>query len=98
LEEGTVGVWVEEPRGVSKICAVGVRVKGGVTLHGVALNVTTDLSYFDLIVPCGLVGRRVTSLAEVMGGRCPEMGEVKRRMGEVMVRRLREGRRLRTEG
>src|SRR5687768_15331766 len=55
-----VGVWTSHNGQPGKVCAIGVRVKRGVTLHGLALNVTTDLSYFNLIVPCGLVGRGVT--------------------------------------
>lgn len=90
LESGAVGVWAEGPRGLSKVCAVGVRVKGGVTLHGLALNVTTDLSHFELIVPCGLAGRPVTSMAELMGGRAPPppMGEVAERVAGELGRRL----------
>ncbi|MHC5022568.1 MAG: lipoyl(octanoyl) transferase LipB [Planctomycetota bacterium] len=62
----------------SKICAMGVRVSRWVSMHGLALNVTTDLSHFDLIVPCGLAGRRVTSMRELLGDACPSMDDVKR--------------------
>lgn len=75
-----VGVWAPDPPGsatLAKVCAIGVRVRRGVTLHGLALNVTTDLSYFDLIVPCGLLGRPVTSLRKLLGARTPPMGAVK---------------------
>ncbi len=63
---GLAGVWLDvdsgEPR---KICAIGVRLKGGRTMHGFALNVSTDMRYLrDHIVPCGIVDRPVTSLAE----------------------------------
>ena len=62
--EGYPGVWVDpdghEPR---KICAVGARHSRRRTMHGFALNVNCDLSMFDNIVPCGIVGKRVTSLA-----------------------------------
>lgn len=58
------GVWA----GDRKVCAIGVRVaRRRVTLHGFALNCTTDLSWFDAIVPCGLAGRGVTSLSELCG-------------------------------
>jgi len=81
LEPGAIGVWVNDPNNpessAKKICALGVRVKAGVSMHGIALNVTTDLSYFDLIVPCGLSGRGVTSLFEVLGNACPSMDLIK---------------------
>src|SRR5439155_6321783 len=58
------GVWA----GDRKVCAIGIRVKRArVTLHGFALNCTTDLSWFDAIVPCGLAGRSVTSVTELAG-------------------------------
>ncbi|MGQ9532490.1 MAG: lipoyl(octanoyl) transferase LipB, partial [Desulfotomaculales bacterium] len=60
---GYTGVWV----GAAKIAAIGVGVREGVTMHGFALNVDPDLAYFDLIVPCGLRGRSVTSLARELG-------------------------------
>lgn len=68
-----VGVWVERrdpPAGhpkTAKIAAIGVRIRKGVTMHGLALNVSTDLSYFDLIVPCGLKDRAVTSVSQELG-------------------------------
>lgn len=58
------GVWV----GRDKVAALGVRVTGGVTMHGFALNVTTDLAYYDAIVPCGLADRGVTTLARLVPG------------------------------
>ena len=64
--------------GDAKVCALGVRVSRWVSMHGLALNVTTDLSHFDLIVPCGLVGRRVTSLERELGAACPSIDDVKR--------------------
>jgi len=66
--QGLVGVWVETPRGDAKIAALGVRVNvRGVTKHGVALNVNTDLRYFEGIVPCGIHDKGVTSLAALSG-------------------------------
>lgn len=70
------GVWVGPPPG-SKICAMGVRVKQWVSMHGLALNVSTNLAHFDLIVPCGLAGRAVTSLQQQLGAACPSMSSVK---------------------
>ena len=62
--EGLPGVWVE---GTRKLAAVGVRVKRGVTTHGLALNVSTDLAWFDEMVPCGIPGCQVTSLERETG-------------------------------
>jgi lipoate-protein ligase B len=81
-DECAIGVWV----GGKKICALGVRIKRGVSLHGVAVNVTTDLRYFELIVPCGLAGKGVTSLKELLAGKAPAMEKVKR----VVVEKMKE--------
>lgn len=63
LAEGLTGVWVND----RKIAAIGVKISRGVVHHGFAINVNTDLSYFDHIVPCGITDRQVTSMAEVLG-------------------------------
>jgi lipoyl(octanoyl) transferase len=74
-----IGVWVKRPDDAlaAKIAAIGVRIRRGVTLHGLALNVTTDLRYFDLIVPCGLANRPVTSMHKLLGGQTPSLEDVK---------------------
>lgn len=66
------GVWV----GNNKICAVGTRIKDRATMHGIALNVENDLGIFGLIVPCGIAGRSVINLAQVLGI-SPSMDRVK---------------------
>jgi lipoyl(octanoyl) transferase len=68
--QGRVGIWVRGPEGgEAKIAAIGVRIRRWVAFHGVALNVAPDLEHFDGIVPCGLAGYGVTSLAAL--GRAP---------------------------
>jgi len=61
--DGITGVWV----GGAKIAAIGVKISRGVAYHGFAINVTTDLSYYSHIVPCGIPDRPVTSVAQVLG-------------------------------
>lgn len=68
------GVWVGE----RKICAMGVRLSRWVSMHGLALNVAPDLDQFGLIVPCGLVGRPVTSIQRELGSNSPGVAEMKR--------------------
>lgn len=75
-DEGATGVWIGEGGG-RKVCAMGVRVSRWVTMHGLALNVAPDLGHFDLIVPCGLAGRPVTSLAVELGPSAPTVESVK---------------------
>ena len=60
---GRPGVWVDG----AKVSAIGVAIRSGVSLHGFALNVAPDLAWFDDIVPCGLAGAPVTSLARILG-------------------------------
>lgn len=73
------GVWIDSTihRQPAKIAAMGVRVRRWISLHGLALNVTTNLDHFALIVPCGLAGRPVTSMQQQLGDRCPTMADVR---------------------
>ena len=70
--QGFTGVWIED----RKIASIGVHARDWVTWHGFALNVTTDLRYFDLIVPCGIPAVRMTSLAGELSPREVPMTEV----------------------
>lgn len=76
--EGRVGVWVRRPekgpQAEDKIAAIGVRLRGWVSSHGVSLNVAPDLEHFSGIVPCGVTGHGVTSLADL--GLNPVMSRV----------------------
>ncbi len=63
--EGFTGVWIEDENGQRKLCAIGVHLSRWVTMHGLALNVNTDLKYFNNIIPCGIkeVGKTVSSIS-----------------------------------
>jgi lipoyl(octanoyl) transferase len=75
---GETGVWVDAlNKGKErKICAMGVRCSRWITMHGFALNVNTDLSYFNHIIPCGIQNKKVTSIKNEVGREVP-MEEVK---------------------
>jgi lipoyl(octanoyl) transferase len=68
-EIGKTGVWVGEGKASEKLAAIGVHISRWVTSHGLAYNVSTDLRYFDLIVPCGIADRKATSLEKLLARR-----------------------------
>jgi len=80
--DGLTGVWVEGNR---KLAAIGVRVRRGVTTHGMALNVNTDLRWFAEMVPCGIADKQVTTLARELGHPV-EMGEVEAALTDALAR------------
>ncbi|MDB4033722.1 lipoyl(octanoyl) transferase LipB [Flavobacteriaceae bacterium] len=78
---GETGVWLDVGTPLArKICAMGVRASRWVTMHGFALNVNTDLGYFDLMIPCGIKGKAVTSMTAELKGVPQDMAVVKTRL------------------
>lgn len=85
---GASGVWiVDEGAAPRKICAIGVRASRFITMHGFALNVTTDLEWFRYINPCGFADRGVTSIARETG-RTAAIDEVKKRIATILSEKL----------
>ena len=79
--EGETGVWLDVGTPFArKICALGVRASRWVTMHGFALNVNTNLGYFDHIIPCGIKGKAVTSLHVELGKKEVSEKEVKEKL------------------
>ena len=85
--EGASGVWVSQGSHLVKLCAVGVRASHGVTMHGLALNVSTDLKWFHLNNPCGFTDRGVCSLS-TLTGREVTMDEVKPKFINYLAKNL----------
>ncbi|MBL7863359.1 MAG: lipoyl(octanoyl) transferase LipB [Cyclobacteriaceae bacterium] len=83
--EGLTGVWVDHRSAYpKKICAMGVKTSRWVTMHGLALNVNPDLRFFDLIVPCGIQDKGITSI-EKETGTIPDMSDVKKQMADHLM-------------
>lgn len=76
-DPGVTGVWVAHGESLAKIAAMGVRVRRWVSMHGLALNVAPNMEHFQHIVPCGLAGRPVTSMQDMLRERTPLMPDVK---------------------
>ena len=107
-EAGKTGVWVadkqkwrvasgewpeEEIAAAEKLAAIGVHISRWVTSHGFAYNVSTDLRYFDLIVPCGITGRKATSLEKLLGRSLPTkevMPRIAKHLGELFGLEMKE--------
>jgi lipoyl(octanoyl) transferase len=94
---GKTGIWVGESGAEEKLAAIGVHISRWVTSHGFAYNVSTDLRFFDLIVPCGIADRKPTSLEKLLG-RSVSAKEVKPRiathLGEVFGLEMSEASRF----
>lgn len=84
--EGATGVWIDTGKPTCrKICAIGVRSSRYVTMHGFALNVNTDLAYFDHINPCGFIDKGVTSMQKELG-QVMDMENIKQHLSKHFVR------------
>lgn len=89
--DGASGVWLDAGgQRERKICAVGIRASHHVTMHGIGLNVNTDLNYFKLINPCGFVSKGVTSMQAELG-EYVDLEKVKARYYEIIVDFLEDG-------
>lgn len=83
--EGAPGVWVKTSNGPEKICALGIKCTRFCTMHGLALNVSTDLDYFKLINPCGFTDKGVTSMEKILKRPC-DFEEVKNVFSHIFLR------------
>lgn len=83
-KKGLTGTWVKD----HKIAALGVRISRWVTMHGFSLNINPDLDYYQDIIPCGIQGYGVTSMAMIMGEEVPSMDEVKVKMVDYFKNRF----------
>ena len=90
ISAGNIGVWLEtETIRERKICSIGVKVSRNITMHGIALNVNTDLSYFDSINPCGFTEKSVTSIRKELSADI-NMNELKEKIQKELLIRLNQ--------
>ena len=90
ISAGNIGVWLDtETIRERKICSVGVKVSRKITMHGIALNVNTDLSYFDSINPCGFTEKSVTSIKKELSADI-NMNELKEKIQKKLLIRLNQ--------
>lgn len=82
---GASGIWLTDRKIPEKICALGVRISRGVTMHGLAFNINTDLSYFTHINPCGFQDKGVTSLQKELGKKI-ELSEVIKKLEQHFIK------------
>src|SRR5260370_6049587 len=90
---GKTGIWVRTENSEEKLAAIGVHISRWVTSHGFAYNVSTDLRYFELIVPCGIAGRKATSLEKLLGRSVEEKQvapQIARHLGELFGLEMKE--------
>ncbi len=90
---GKTGIWVDAGNTEEKLGAIGVHISRWVTSHGLAYNVSTDLRFFDLIVPCGIADRKATSLEKLLGRTVKESEVASRlahRLGKLFGREIKE--------
>ncbi len=90
---GKTGIWVRAGNSEEKLAAIGVHISRWVTSHGFAYNVSTDLRYFDLIVPCGIAGGKATSLEKLLGRSVEEKEvapRIARHLGELFALEIKE--------
>jgi lipoyl(octanoyl) transferase len=90
---GKTGIWVQSGNTEEKLAAIGVHISRWVTSHGFAYNASTDLRYFDLIVPCGIADRKATSLEKLLGRGIEEREvapRIAKHLGEVFGLEMKE--------